>query len=344
MLSRRSKRAWIGLLLLGGLVTTLFFAVGRYFEGLAEQRRYEEERAEVKPRPPHLHTVKRENRVRLRRYTAELAPWTDASLAVEVPGTVIETPVETGQSVKEGDVLLRLDPTMAELAVRASEAQHAEARRLAEEAATLAERKVASQTELAAAQSRAVVSEAQLAREKENLARHTLKAPFSGVIDRRLVDVGDPVTALTPVIRMADLSRLRVVFYVAQKDVEEFEKGELVRVEVPGVPGVFEASLLFAGRVADPDTRMVRMEAELPNPGNKLPGRAQGIVEAEVGSYSGALFVPVAAVRITGDSLLVERRTEDGSSQLVEIQAGPELDGAYPVFSGLNEGDQIFIR
>ncbi len=346
MLSRRSKRATIGFLFTTITVLLLLFSVARYFSAKEEKRRYLEEKSALRVAEPNVVTVEAQPHIRKRRYPAELRPWLDAKVPAEVAGVVVNTAVEPGSRVRKGDVLVTLDPRMAEIEVGAWRTRHAENQRLLAEASTLKERSVASRTELEAAAARAAVSGAELESAEERLQRHTVFAPFDGVVNTRMVDVGDAVGAYQPVADLVDLNRFRAVFYVGDVEVAAFAEGQTVDLILPGMPGrVFKPVVRFVAGAAERESRLFRIEAELAGEeAQGLPGRVQAVVEAEIAVYRDIPFVPAAAVAIVGRTPTVQRLLESGKTEPAGIEIGPEIDGAYPVLSGLKTGDRIVIR
>lgn len=359
MLSRRSKRLIIGFTFLGVVLVVILVSVARFFAALEERRRYEEERASLKPRELFTVNVERRDRERIRRYSAQISPWIDARVGAEVAGRVVETLTDPGYRAHKGETLIRLDPVMArielqsaEAAVEAARVQAKESERLLKEAQELSKRSVMARTELEAARSRAEASaadlrrlEAEQAQMTERLDRHEIKAPFDGIVRERFVDAGDVVGANEAVFSMVALDPLRVIFAVTESEVGGFKPGETVALEVDGMPGeIFRPVIRNVSRAADPQTRLFTIEAALSNPGQLLPGGTQGVVSATIDSLKDRLFVPTSAVRLAGQRALVEKVNGEGIPELVEIEIGQEIDGTYPVLAGLSEGDRVVVR
>jgi len=344
MISRRAKRATIGFVVLALVVASLTMALARFFENREERRRYQEEQAKVEAPPMLDYQVKRETKVRKRRYPAELLPWMDAGVPAEVGGRVVEVYVESGQEVSEGDPLVRLDSDQAEFRVREATAQLNERTRLLKEAKVLLQKRVASATEYEAVASDVRMARAQLDALQDDLDRHVVRAPFDGVVNRRMVDVGDAIRTNEPVVQLVDLEKLRVEFYVSEFDLSSFSKGQPLQLTVPARPEtVFKPNVDFMARAADDETRLFLIEAVLPNEEAGLPGGLQGTVTADVGSFN-SLFVPAAAVRFEGADAQVLKINGENETGPVTVRVGPEVDGYYPVYEGLNAGDRILIR
>ncbi len=345
MLSRRHKRAIIGFLFIGLFLVLIFFVTARYFAGLAEQRQYLAERSNLEERPPNIYVLERSDGEQRRKFSASIEPWQSATLAAEVAGTVEQIKVEIGDLVEQGDELIHLDCEVEVAALAAAEAQVAENRRLLAEVERLAKRNVAATTELEAAKARLAVSEAQLAQARENLELHTIKAPFSGAVNARHVDVGDLAAQGISLLEIVDTSKLRVVFHVSEYEVDAFAVGSEVALRPNRRSGQpLNPQVQFVAAAADPATRMFRVEAVLDET-DGLRGGMQGTITAVVDTFRDTLLVPAAAVRLSGEKALVAKVVDGGSGyEQVEIEVGQEVNGMYPVLHGLEEGESILIQ
>ena len=150
-----------------------------------------------------------------RRYLGTVRAASRAELAAGADGAVLEVSVREGDSVRKGQVLLRVDPRLARAGVQAARADRQAAERGRTQAAAEAERferagnRVVSELELERATSQAATREAMqsaaaadLARARATLSRHTVVAPFDGVVTARLVDPGDWVSPGTPALEI----------------------------------------------------------------------------------------------------------------------------------------------
>jgi len=346
MIARRSKRAALALAGLLLLVAVLLAAVARYFEVVEQQRRLDEERAALREREDFLFSVEARTVERERRYPASVDPWLVANVPAELAGRVAQVEVEPGSRVAKGGELVHLDDEIATSDYRRAEARLAELQRLLAEAETLGKSSVVSRTQVEAVRAEMRLADAEEDAARARLERHIIRAPFDGSIVERLVQVGEAVNANQPVVRMVDTSRLRVVFYVNERDVASFPSGTSVRLRLPAAPGqVFEAPVLHVAQASDEATRLFRVEAALENADLALRGGLTGEVTAVVGFYDNQLFVPTACVRLEGAGAFVLRVPEgEGGPESVRIRVGDELDGFYPVLEGLSAGDRLLVR
>ncbi len=346
MLARRSKRAILALAGLSLLVAVALAAIGRYFESVEQQRRLQDEKASLKEREDFVFTVEPRTVERERRYSAAVDPWLVADVPAEVAGRVAEVKVEPGSLAKTGDPLVLLDDEIAASDYRRAEVKLAELQRLLAEAETLGRSKVISRTQIEAIRAETRQADAEEDATKARLDDHTIRAPFDGSVVERLVQVGEAVNVNQPVVRMVDTSRLRVVFYVNERDVASFPAGTEIQLRLPAAPGqVFAIPVVHVARASDQETRLFRVEGELPNADLALRGGLTGEVTAKVGFYRNQLFVPTACVRLEGAGAYVLRvGTGEGGPESVRIRVGEELDGFYPVLEGLSAGDRLLVR
>lgn len=341
--TRRTKRVFLGFLALGLVVFFVILASLRFAEAAREKRRYETEKSELRVPEPNIVVAEIRDLERLRRFSADLRPWIDAEIPAEVSGRVTEVFVEGGSVVDQGDVLVKLDDTLARLAVDQARARYEESLRLRAEAERLFASRAISETAYQAQISNVRLDKASLEEAVERLARHSIRAPFPGIVDKRLVDVGEAVNAYQPVARVVDLQKLRVEFFVTEADLESFLPGNRVNLLLDSTPGeTLRPTVDFVSPAADPRTRLFRVEAVMDNE-KALPGGLQGIVQSQSRPFKGLPSLPAAAVQFSGRRSLVWKVLPEGP-ELVEIRTGPEIDGFYPVLEGLAPGDQILIR
>ncbi|TMP39295.1 efflux RND transporter periplasmic adaptor subunit [Pseudoalteromonas rubra] len=155
----------------------------------------------------------------------------NAQLASQESGLVQTLLVDAGDTVSKGDPLLKLDATLAELnlaqakaGAQAATVSVNEAQRLLDEVAALSKKQSVAQTligertaALANAKAEQIKQQALVALAQERLNRHTLYAPFTGVIGQRSVDMGEWVTPGDQLFTLVAESDLRIVVNVPQE-------------------------------------------------------------------------------------------------------------------------------
>lgn len=292
-----------------------------------------------------------------------LAAVRDAQLSPRIEGLVEALQVDAGSQVEAGTVLLRLDDTLARLAVSALEAEEAaaragrtEAQRRVQEAEPLVAQRSLPGTELAArraalAEAEAALSAAQarVQSEREHLARHVLRAPFTGVVAARHVDVGEWVTPTTPVLRLVDLTALRLEVQAPQERFAEIDEHTHVQIEPDTAPGThIEARIGARVPVSGASGARTFLLQVLPIPQDHglLPGTsARARFEL---SRAAVVSLPRDALLRHPDggySAFVAVETENGlRAQRRPLKLGRESGQRVEVIEGLNENERVVVR
>ena len=173
------------------------------------------------------------------------------------------------------------------------------------------------------------------------LANTVIVSPVNGFVARRAADAGAYVSQSAPVLDVVDISLVRLVANVVEKDLRRVEQGERADVEVDAFPG--EA---FAGRVArvapvlDPATRTAQIEVEIPNPGNRLKPGMYARVNLTIEARTNALTVPSnSVVNVEGKRGVFLAQNNTAAFRAVEI--GIEETARVEVLSGVKDGDRV---
>ncbi|MEM7172202.1 MAG: efflux RND transporter periplasmic adaptor subunit [Pseudomonadota bacterium] len=185
-------------------------------------------------------------------------------------GRISTLNADRGASVSLDEILVQLDPE--DRPARLSEAEALEAQRLLEyEAAQkLSEKGFRAETQLAAAKAAYEEAKAKVSAAQVELDNTNIRAPFGGLIDNRMVEIGDFVDIGDPIAEVVDLDPILVVAQVNEAGVEYLTLGQ--KGEVRLVTGQrLEGRLRFISSVADSATRTFRIELEVANPNRKIP-------------------------------------------------------------------------
>ncbi|MYM36885.1 efflux RND transporter periplasmic adaptor subunit [Duganella sp. FT94W] len=288
--------------------------------------------------------------------TGSIQPERRADLRAEVGAIVIQVLKENGETVKKGDVLLRLDETSirdsltsAEEATRAAEQSLAQAQRMYERQKTLlasgmvsttaledAEvRRNNAQSDLAAARSRSVAA-------RQQLTRTLVRAPFDGIVSERKVSNGDTAQVGKELIKVIDPSSMRFEGTVSADKVGVVKVGQPVLFRVNGYgEQPFNGKVKRVDPAANAITRQVEVLVEFAD--NNRPGVAGLYAEGRVEAQSAnSLMIPPSALVQAGDSNYVWR-VNNGTLAKVPLTIGTrdERSGRWQVLSGLKAGDMV---
>ena len=181
--------------------------------------------------------------------------------------------VELGDRVRAGEVLAVLDDDEARIAVQAAQADADEARGNYERLQELRKKELATPAEYEAALSAKKRAEAELARTQLQLSRTRVRAPFSGVVSRRYVRVGERVEEGQPLFRITAMSPLRARLLVPEDQAEAFRIG--APVVLKGVTGESAtANVILMSPTVDPGSGTREVIVELSKADGFRPGAA----------------------------------------------------------------------
>ncbi len=294
--------------------------------------------------------------------TVDVAPRTN--------GRLLTVSVQMGDPVRRGQVIGKIEDreiveqvSQAEAAQQVSKAtirQREADLRVAEvnfdRSKNLFERQLLAKQALDDAESRYLAAEAQIdlskaqlaqaeARLQElkiNLQNTTVTSPVDGFVGRRNVDPGAMVSQNTPIATVVDISKLKMVVNVVEKDIRLVTVGDSGDVDVDAYPGEkFRGRIARVAPVLDPATRTAAMEIEIANNDKRLKPGMYARVTLTVEERKGTLVAPKTAVVDFENKRGVWMPNEDGRAKFMPVQLGIEDLDRIEIIGGLKEGDKI---
>jgi RND family efflux transporter MFP subunit len=201
----------------------------------------------------------------------------------------------------------------------------------------------------AAAQAQLDLANAQLAqnasRLKElriNLANTTVSSPVDGFVSQRLVDPGAWVSQNAPVVTVVDISSLRLVANIVEKDIRLLDVGDPAQVKVDAYPGeVFKGRIARVSPILDPATRTAAMEIEVPNPGFRLKPGMYATVNLEVEGRENVLIVPKVSLVDSEGQRGIYQPNGESRAQFKPVKVGIEDTNRAEILEGLTEGETV---
>ena len=284
-------------------------------------------------------------------------------VSADLPGVVLHIAFDSGASVREGDLLVQLD-TKQEQAQLAQQEAHLAAVEAARELARLNfermrdlvndgaitraeyDKAVAEQKQTVAEQQQ---TEAQIEEIRATIARKTIRAPFSGTLGLRQVNLGQYLSGGDPVVPLQSLDPTYVNFGIPQQDVVQIRVGQTVRITNENVPGAFNGRITAINAIVDEATRNVQIQATLANPEGKLrPGM---FVQTQVvlGASQAAVTLPASAISYApyGDSVFVVEDVKDAQGRTYRgvrqqfVKLGGARGDQVAILSGIKPQEEI---
>ncbi|UJR82733.1 efflux RND transporter periplasmic adaptor subunit [Sandaracinus amylolyticus] len=341
-------------LTLAGLGVALSQRLGQASEEQAQFATAREEAAAAAGRAPEVEVVRPTTAAfaPLVVLQGTLEPVQAADLGFEVAGRVSRVDVALGEHVRAGQPLVSLDRASLGAQSAQSEAAIAVAQAnvdMLRDRVTLLEGLVRSgaspERELTTARQQLAVAEAQLGQamaSRRQLATqsadHVLRAPFEGVVTRVPNGVGAVAGPGMTLVRVEDLSSLRLRTTVSQSELEALEVGATASIE--GHEGV-SGTIRSAVRSLDPQTRRAPVEVLVPNEGTHLVANALVRARVVVGTPRPALRLPATTRRPNGSILVIDA---EGRVVARNVSAQSDVDGSWLVTDGLGTEDRVVLR
>src|SRR5947207_1960789 len=272
------------------------------------------------------------------------------TVSADLPGTVDSIGFESGQIVREGEVLALLDTRQEQAQLAAADAQRDLARLNFERMQGLLSGNVISQAEFDRANADLRQTQARVGEIRAAIDRKTIRAPFSGVLGLRQVNLGQYLGDGAPIVTLQALQPIYVNFGVPQQAAAQVKKGGEVRITVDEL-----ASAALQGRITaldsmvDSTTRNIQIQATLPNAHGELRPGMFVQTEVAVGAGRKVMTLPASAISYApyGDSVFVvsDLKAPDGRHYQGVRQQFVKLEGSrgdqVAVSAGVKPGDEV---
>jgi RND family efflux transporter MFP subunit len=322
--------------------------------------------------------VKQDVEIRLA-YTADITPNQVVNIFSRVDGYIAKLYVDKGDFVRANQLLVEIDHQDYLHAVNQAKANLAAARaKVTQQEASVRNAKltldrmqalikeqfvsqqdldnaeVNSDAAVAALESlRAQVKqmEVALAQAETNLAYSYIRAPFSGYVAERNLDLGAYVTGAAAsnfttsrgIVSLHDIATVRTLIEVVEKDVPLVQIGQTAEIRAEAYPDrVFEGTVTRVVQALNRATRTMTVELDLSNKDRLLKGGMFARVEVLVGKHSNALQIPIDAVSRLEDAQYVYI-VRDGKAQRVPVQIGVRDENRVEITQGLVGTEQVIV-
>lgn len=297
-----------------------------------------------------------------------ISPLQGVTLANEDAGVITLLNFKSGQKVTKGDVLIELDQKVEKANLESAEATLPSVKASYKRNKKLLKKGTISQATYDKTNSDYLSLLSQIESLKAVIARRTVVAPFSGISGLRQVDLGEYIQPGTNVVRLEDITNVRVRFTLPQNTYSDLYIDQPVKLLVSAYPEKnFVGSINAIAPVINPDSGIYNVEAVIQNSDLLLRSGMFAKVQVELKQQSNEIFVPATAInyQLYGNSVFVIEESESttGSStgtkstdkelmekelaekelrvKSVTVTLGPHTDDRVLVKSGLSAGQKI---
>ena len=271
------------------------------------------------------------------------------TVSADSPGMIEQIAFDSGQHVNKGDVLVRLDTKQERAQLAAANAQLELARVQLERTAGMRSSNIIPESLYDQVSAEHKQAQARVGEIRATIERKTIRAPFTGVLGIRQVNLGQYLAGGAPIVSLQALQPVYVHFSVPQQEMSRLRTTREVRVTSDGFEGEAVGEVTAIDSVVDDATRNVRVQAIFANKDGKLrPGM---FVESRLarGTTTPVVTLPASAISYApfGDSVFIVEQVKgpDGKSYRGVRQQFVKLAGTrgdqVAVASGVKPGEEV---
>lgn len=271
-------------------------------------------------------------------------------VTTELGGLVAGIDFKSGDHVKAGDLLVQLDVSAdkAQLQGLQAAAKLAEINYKRDE--TLIKKRAISQSQLEQDRSKLDSAKAAVVQQQAMIEKKTIRAPFSGELGVRQVDLGQYVAPGTEIVTLQNLQPVYVEFALPQQDINDVHRDQPVTLTVNAYPGIdFHGKINAIDPKIDPQTRNFNLQATIPNTDERLRPGMFAEVEVALPQHPQYVTLPQTAISYNpyGDFVYVLKETkgQNGKSVLTAhetfVTTGDTRGDQVAILKGIEAGDLV---
>lgn len=335
-------RLFLMLVIVGGAIGGVFYYKTQQWQAMSEQMAQDEPPATIASAK-----VAQESWQPTLNAVGSMVAVNDVAVTNEVAGKVDKIQFESGQRVDKGDVLLHLDANVdrAELEGLQAELQLAEVQ--FNRASKLVKERSVSQSDYDEAKARLERARANVASKREVINKKTIRAPFSGSLGIRQVDLGEYLAAGSAIVPLQSLDPIYVDYTLPERHLASLSVDQAIELTVQAYPNEsHEGKIEALNPGINPETRSVQIRAKLDNPDILLRPGMFAEVRTLLPRQDNVLTVPQRAITYApyGNSVFVIVEKDDQKIvQRRQVETGEIRGNRVEVLEGLEQGEEVVV-
>lgn len=258
----------------------------------------------------------------------------------EMDGVISKIVFESGQIVKEGQLLYQLDDSLSKAQLNEAQAQLKLATLDYNRAKQLAEEKFVSTKELDKLFATFEVYKAQTEAAKAKLEKTQIRAPFDGIIGINSWGIGAYVRTGEELVSLVNIDPMKVDFRIGEEYLQRLKEGQAITVKVDGFEEIFDGTITAIEPNIDPLGHSILIRAHIKNPDKKLRPGLFASITLTLHIEEEAIFVPESALESEGGLHFVYR-VVDGVSVKTPVTIGGYEKGRVYISEGLWRTDVV---
>lgn len=281
------------------------------------------------------------------KHFVELQGTIDAKNNVQVSpksgGVVTSVFVKEGDQVRAGQAIAKVDDQLLRESMSELKTQLSLVNTIYEKQASLWKQQIGTEIQYLQAKNNKESLERRMSTLNAQLSQSTVTAPISGVVDQVMIKIGQSAAPGMPLVRIVNLSQLKVVAKVSDTYSGSVRKGDLVLIEFPDLKKTLNSRISFVATTVDPLSRTFTIEAPLPSD-NALKPNMLARIKINDETKANAIVINQNLIQSTENGQLVYVAVNEGGKKVAKartVKTGQSYGGQIAVTQGLQAGDQL---
>lgn len=274
--------------------------------------------------------------------TGTSSSFKEVTVMSETQGKILSMNVELGQKVSAGQVIAVVDEELKQAQLKTAQANLDKAQKDLERFEALLKEKAATEYQVEGARLQVKLAEAQYTVAKRQVEDSKIKSPLSGTVIMKMMESGMMVGPASPVITVADLSKIKVRVNVPEKDIYKLKIHQPVEVTFEAIgKQKFQGTIYTIADKAD-EAHTFLVEILVPNPQGVIKAGMFATVDFKLPSERNAMLIPRKAIDGSLKTPIVY--VAQGNKAIKkEVTLGVEKDTYIEVVNGLSDSDLVII-
>ncbi len=265
----------------------------------------------------------------------------------EVGGVLTRVYVKKGQKVSKGQLLARIDDGGLSQQLSQVQVQAQLAKTTFDRQKRLWDQKIGSEIQYLEAKTNFEAQKNVVKQIKRQLAKTTVNAPFSGIIDDVITDQGSIVSGSEPLIRIVNLDNMYIETEVPERYIPYITKGKNVEVFFPVLGKTINTKIRQVGNYINPNNRSFTVEVEVPSNGGTVKPNLTAKVKINDYTNESAILIPQSIIseNAEGDQYTYVTSGKDtqniAQAKRVIIKTGKTQGDLIEILDGIKSGDEL---
>ncbi|PKQ44705.1 efflux RND transporter periplasmic adaptor subunit [Confluentibacter flavum] len=264
----------------------------------------------------------------------------------ETQGILNKVYVKEGDKVAKGQLLATIDDGGLSQQLAQLQIQSDLAKTTFERQKRLWEQKIGSEIQYLQAKSSFESQEQTVNQLKSQLAKNSLRAPFSGIVDDVMIEQGSVVAPQSPIIRMVNLDDMYIETDVPENYIRDVVIGKNVQIEFPALGKTIEGKIRQAGNFINPANRTFKIEVAVPNADKLIKPNLTAKLKINDYTNSKAILIPqnIISENASGEQYIYVIESKDTNKALANriiIKTGKTQGDVIEVLSGIDDDTEI---